>query len=175
MPKIYPAPVAQRVRLPNGTTSAPFVVPMCRADMVRFATRVLDKSWPERFPDEPHRNHRGLTTKLMIDEMLAYRHAHDDFYSGSARLACAHDGRFWRTTEVWMRRASDYNMAVGGDGQAPNRQLTTGEVAILFARDDEFGWHSLGALGIVEPGRALARTVIDWATQIEEWSDPRTS
>lgn len=42
-------------------------------------------------------------------------------------------------------------------------------IAILLHGDDEAGWHALVGLGIVSPAKALARTVIVWLSQIEEW------
>jgi hypothetical protein len=42
----------------------------------------------------------------------------------------------------------------------------------LFGLDDEFGWQALHALGIVDPVKSLARTVLEMSEHIEEWSEP---
>lgn len=174
MPRIHNGPVAQRIRYPNGTSSDPFLAPMRRADMQRFAIRIRDGIWPEKFPDKPYKDEHTFTN-AMLEEVRAYKYKIDPFWSGSSRLACAHDGRFWRTAEVWMQRVHDYEVRVGHDLDNPERRLTTGELGLLFARDDEFGWHALSALGFTDPQKALARTVIAWVPQIEEWSDPRVT
>lgn len=162
MPRIRPHAVAQRVRYPNGTASDPFIAPWSKANMVRFARRVIDGQWPERV----------LGADGMIDvEKTAALKASDDFSSGSARLACAHDGRFWSTARLWSRVVHDYS-AIPVD--AAERALTQAEVGVLFHRDDEFGWNSLQQLrlGVVDSlTKALARTVLEWSRQIEEWND----
>jgi hypothetical protein len=178
MPRLSPGRVAQRVRYPNGTLSDPFIAPMSRGDMERFAKRIFDDQWPEW---------KGcLDDEGRVDvQKLEAKKAADDFCSGSARLACAHDGRFWRTTEIWSHRCHDWDVQIGSTllthregiilvaGDDPNRRLAMGEMAILFHHNDEFGWQALVGLGIKDPVKALARTVIAWLPQIEEWSEDR--
>jgi hypothetical protein len=162
MARIHPHAVAQRVRYPNGTSSTPFIVTMCKADMVRFAHRIINDQWPAwkgcLLPD-------GKVDTPKMEAKIAA----DDFDAGSARLACAHDGRFWSTIKQWSRSVHDYSV-LGPDD--PQRALTQAEVGLLFHRDDEFGWRALDALGVPVDSavKALARTVLAWSEQIEEWS-----
>lgn len=176
MPRIHPHAVAQIVRYPNGSHSDPFIAPWSKAHMARFARRLVEGTWPEKFPGEPHRDTHVWTDEVIRD-VMAYRNAHDDFYSGSAHLACAHDGKFWATMRLWCRqvRLNDWQPGdltrtmVGGALEARDRVLTSGEAALLFHDDDESGFHRLGAIGIKDPIQAIGRTALDLSRSIEEW------
>lgn len=175
MPQFYPGTVAQRVLYPNGTRSDPFIASMCRADMVRFARRILEDAIAARV--------LGSDGKIDWDASDKAR-AQDDFDPGSCRIACAYDGRFWSTANTWRRQVRSWDWQIGNvamnerakpamvPGDHPTRSLGDGEMSILFGLDDEFGWHALCALGIVHPVKALARTVLEMSKHVEEWSEP---
>ncbi len=177
MPRFYPMPVAQRVRYPNGGCSSPFIVPMSKRDLARFATRILEDQWPETLLP-------GVVKDGKVDaaRLLEYRSA-DDFDSGSSRLSCAHDGRFWQTVNTLRRWIHGWNVQIGPlfvsprpgmvpvPGDDPQRRLSDGELAILFGGDDEYGMMALTGLGITDPCKALARTVLSWLPTLEEWEE----
>jgi hypothetical protein len=175
MPAMYPGIVAQRAVYSNGTRSSPFIASMCGADMVRVAQRILEDSLAARV--------LGPDGKIDWDASDKARAA-DDFDPGSVRIACAYDGRFWSTLNTWRRQVRSWDWQIGNiamneraqrtmvPGDHPTRSLGDGELSILFGLDDEFGWHALGALGIVDPVKALARTVLEMSKHVEEWSEP---
>lgn len=158
MPRIYGDAVAQIVRYPNGTKSDPFIVPMRKADVVRFATRIAERT-----------NWTNIMLKadgLVDREATELAKMSDDFDPGSARVSCVYDGRWWATVRRWAKEASDYTVEVGGE------RLSMMEIGILFSRDDEFGWRSLHTLRGARAESALvalARTVLEWSKTIEEW------
>lgn len=168
--------VAQRVRYPNGGLSDPFIVSMNKHDLARFARRILDDQYPL--------NRRCLTPDGLVDvEKLEAARAADDFDAGSSRLACAFDGRFWQTAKILHRQCRLWDVQIGNvvvwprpgvhpiPGDSADRRLSDGEMSILFGLDDEYGWFVLHGLGIADPVRALARTVLAWLPHIEEWSE----
>ncbi len=171
---------AQRVVYPNGTRSDPFVVSMCKRDLERFARRILDDQWPEW---KGCLNADGRVDRPKMDAKIAA----DDFDSGSARMSGAHDGRFWASVNRIRHHCRNWDfqigdVAVGGafgrspvPGDSEDRRLSDFELAILFGVDDESGWQGLGALGIKDPDKALARTVLSWLPRIEEWVVPPTT
>jgi hypothetical protein len=178
MPRIWPLQVAQRVRYPNGTHSDPFIVTMNKCDLARFAGRLIEDQWPE------WKHHKCLTADGRVDsDKLAAARALDDFDSGSARLSCAHDGRFWETVNILRRRIHNWDVQIGPmvvwprpgleaiPGDAPDRRLSDGELSILFGINDEYGWQALHGLGVADPIKALARTVLSWLPRIEEWPE----
>ncbi len=148
---------AQVVEYPNGGLSGAFIVTMSRSDMCRFADRIINDEWPDKKTVSP-----------------------DDFRSGSSRMDCAHDGRWWATIRAWSMRVSYWDVQIGDvlvregatlvPGDSPERMLSMGEIALLFYRGGEFGWHHLKALGIADSRKALARTVLEWSKSIIEWS-----
>lgn len=161
MPRLIGGPVAQRIRYPNGTTSSPFLVPFSKVDVCRFAMRIIEDEWPEW---KGCLNEHGR----VVPELLAMRRAMDDFDSGSARLSCAHDGRFWSTLRTWTSNSTDEIGHLGplGDGG----RLTRVAAALLFSVGDEEGYHVLHGLGVEDVTSALARAALRWAEQIEEWA-----
>ena len=168
--------VAQRVRYPNGGLSDPFIVSMNKHDLGRFARRIIEDRWG--VPPQ------CLTPEGRVDpEKLAAARAADDFDSGSARLCCAFEGRFWQTAKILHRECRLWDVQIGNviiwprpgvhpiPGDSADRRLSDGEMSILFGLDDEYGWIALKGLGITEPVKALARTVLAWLPHIEEWSE----
>lgn len=140
------ATFAQRFRNPNGTTSATFVVPMRLFDMRRFAARICNDEWPE------WRGCLKADGRVDVAKMEAKKAA-DDFTSGSARLSCAHDGRFWNTVRIWNRHVCEWPTQIGNAvvgegfpvaGDADDRRLFAYELAILFASDDQAGFPCSG-------------------------------
>ena len=141
---------ALRVVHTNGGRSAPFVVSMGKLDLERFARLILDDQSPE------------------------------------ARLA---GGRFWGTVHRLRHHCRNWDCQIGDvmvstfafgrsapvPGDSDDRRLSDFELAILFGVDDEAGYHALGALGIKDPDKALARTVLSWLPRIEEWGVPPTT
>jgi hypothetical protein len=172
---IYPGTVAQRAVYPNGTRSSPFIASMCKEDMIRVARRILEDSLAARVLGPDGKIDRHASDKARAD---------DDFDPGSMRIVCAYDGRFWSTLNTWRRQVRSWDWQIGNvamneragsvmvPGDHPARSLGDGELSILFGLDDEFGWHALRALGIVEPVKALARTVLEMSKHVEEWSEP---
>lgn len=163
----------QRVRYPNGSESAPFIVPMCIADMKRFAIRVLEDDYPDW---------QGcLTSDGRVDSAkMQAKISADDFPSGSSRFCLAHEGRFWATMRLWTHHGygwdaqigpillSRWRGAVAVAGDDPTRLLSMAELALLFYYSDETGWDLLNSLEIATPCKAFARTVLAWLPQIEE-------
>lgn len=173
LPRFY-GPVAQRVRYPNQTLSEPFIAPMARRHMERFALRIVADEWPEW---QGCLDAAGRVDVAKMDAKIAA----DDFDSGSACVTGAHCGTFWSTTKIWARRCVVDDVQIGPvvltrrpgwqavPGDDPERALSSGELAALFWYDAESGFHRLVGLGIADPEKALARTVLRLAPQIEEW------
>lgn len=161
MPKFHPLSCAQRV-IPSHR--GPFIASMNKHDMERFARRILDDQWPDwkacLLPDG------RVDTQMMNAKLKA-----DDFNSGSASLTGAHGGRFWATARQWSTQIYERSLQVGDRcPQAdPQRRLYPAELAILFGMDGESAHHVLQNLGIKDVAKALARSVIHWLPDIEEW------
>ena len=165
--RFMPGLEAQRVVYPNGTRSNPFVVPMCKRDLARFSRRILEGQWPE--------TNGCLDANGRVDfDKLAVKRAADDFDSGSSSLEGAHQGRFWRTVDVLRMKCVTWDAQVGDvllgrsvgratpiPGNSGDRMLSECELAIVFgAPDRESSWRALFDLGIEDPVKALARTVL---------------
>ncbi len=95
-------------------------------------------------------------------------------------------GRFWSTVAHLRHRCRNWDCQIGDvmvstfafgrsapvPGDSADRRLSDFELAILFGVDDEAGYRALNALGIKDPDKALARTVLSWLPRIEEWDVP---
>ncbi len=144
---------AQRVRYPNGLTSAPFIVPHPKMEMVAFATEILEGIWPGNIG--PDRKFQEPSPRARA--------------RGSCRIDCVDDCRFWDTLERWTRQYID-GVGLIGLRERPDGCLSAGEMLPLFpmARHAASPWPT-DAWGIADPHRAIALTTLKWAAVIEEW------
>lgn len=143
---------AQRVVYPNGTRSDPFVVPLSKAMMLRFAGHVIEGYWPRPADQFPEHEREAL---------------------GTCRIEGTFKGQFRRTLETW---GAHHCSGTGATMRCVHRtkRLSYGDVLIAFL---ELG--AGGACFTYNATRspdgdddiciALAKTTIEWAKFIEEW------